>query len=84
MTRLGSKQLKHLSTYGSYGRFLVVPDKMTYSLVKRGLMEFCAADRDGFAHITPLGLRVLADEIDAGRVPNALACLEKMKRKLKP
>ena len=45
---------------------LVVPDPVSRSLVKRGLL---AADPDGsFAHITPAGLRALADAADDGRV----------------
>ena len=45
---------------------LVVPDNISRSLVKRGLL---AAEPDGsFAHITPAGLRALADAADSGRV----------------
>jgi hypothetical protein len=77
---LGLNQIDHLRANGAYGRFLIVPNKVTHSLVRRGLMEFCAEDRDSFAHITPSGLRALADEIEAGRIPSARECLEKMKK----
>lgn len=45
---------------------LVCPSPVSRSLVARGLM---AAEPDGsFAHITPAGLRALADAADRGEV----------------
>lgn len=66
MRPLGKNQLQLLQGLASLRAALVVPNKVSQSLVSRGLL---AAQPDGsFAHLTPAGLRLLADEIDAGRV----------------
>lgn len=63
---LGSRQRDLLTKLSAVTMALVVGDGLSQSLVRRGLL---AAEDDGsFAHITARGLRVLADEIDAGRV----------------
>ena len=68
---LGDKQLQRLSMMAHIGNALVVPDDLSRSLCKRGLM-LATGDvdgaRDGFIVITPNGLRALADAMDAGRV----------------
>lgn len=67
---LGKRQRVLLAKLGGIWMCLVVGDALSASLVRRGLL---AATPDGsFAHITPAGLRALADELDAGRltVPN--------------
>lgn len=63
---LGKNQRDLLAKLGGVTMSLVVADKLSDSLVRRGLLS---AEPDGsFARITPLGLRVLADELEAGRV----------------
>jgi hypothetical protein len=63
--RLGHRQLKLLATVGTT-HALVCPSKISRRLCDLGLM---AADTNGaFAHITPAGLRALADAAEAGRV----------------
>jgi F0F1-type ATP synthase epsilon subunit len=44
-------------------------------MVKRGLLK--CANNGGFACITPFGLRVLADEMEAGRVDDAIERIRK-------
>lgn len=62
--KLGKNQLEMLTVLGCPGRFLVVPDKLSDSMVKRGLLHSV----DGFVCITPAGLRALADAVEAGTV----------------
>ena len=63
---LGKHQRCLLADLGGVRMAVIVGDKLSRSLVQRGLL---AAEDDGsFAHITARGLRALADEIDAGRV----------------
>lgn len=64
---LGKHQLDLLAKLGGLTMAIVVPDKISASLVRRGLLD---AEPDGsFAHINAAGLRALAAEIDAGRQP---------------
>lgn len=58
---------------------MIVPNKIALSLVKHGLMR--TTDTGGFACITPAGLRVLADEFEAGRVEGALEWIERERQK---
>lgn len=63
---LGKEQRRLLSVLSNIHCAMVVGDKLSASLVSRGLL---AAEADGrFARITPAGLRRLADEIDADRI----------------
>lgn len=63
---LGKHQRDLLAALAGVTMALVVGDKLSDSLVRRGLL---AAEPDGScAHITPAGLRAIADEIEAGRV----------------
>lgn len=65
MTRLGKNQLRLLRGVG-INAAVVVPDPTTRRLCELGLMK---SKPDGsFAHITPDGLRALADAADAGQV----------------
>jgi hypothetical protein len=49
------------------GRFRVTSDSVCKSLVARGLMKSHGLSDDSFFHVTPAGLRAIADDIDAGR-----------------
>jgi hypothetical protein len=66
MTRLGKNQLRLLRAVGITAA-VVVPSPQTKRLCELGLMK--SVDADGsFAHITPNGLRALADAADAGKI----------------
>lgn len=66
MTALGKNQLSMLRAVGITAA-VVVPSPLTKRLCELGLMK--SVDADGsFAHITPNGLRALADAADAGKV----------------
>ena len=67
MTRVGPKQ-RDLLARMCVGRAVVVGDALTRSLCRRGLMK--AHRGDDVVTVTAAGLRALADEMDAGRVPN--------------
>jgi hypothetical protein len=63
---LGKNQRNLLGKLAGIWMALVVGDKLSASLVKRGLLM---AEADGqWAHITPTGLRLVADEMEAGRL----------------
>lgn len=63
--KLGTRQLETLRAVGTTAA-IVVPDSITRRLCALGLM---ASEASGsFAHITPAGLRALADAVDAGRI----------------
>ena len=72
MAQLGKHQLALLATMGSPFMLLVVSDKLSRSLVHRGLLEPRRpprrSDKDdgGFFGITPAGLRALADALEGG------------------
>jgi F0F1-type ATP synthase epsilon subunit len=68
MVHLGTKQRGLLRALASPSCALIVPDKVALSLVKRGLLK---TEDGGFACITPAGLRVLADELESGRIEDA-------------
>lgn len=71
--RVGRDQLRTLIMCGSPTMLLLTEDRASRALVKRGLLR-----SDGrISAITPAGLRVLANEMEAGRVADAL---ERMKR----
>lgn len=77
--RLGKEQRKRLVALGSPGMAQVVGCKVTRSLVKRGLLR--SYEDDSFACITPSGLRVLANEMEAGRVEGAMEWSERERAK---
>lgn len=63
--RLGVRQLELLRACGATGA-VVCPSPRTRRLCALGLME---SKPDGsFAHVTPAGLRALADAAEAGRI----------------
>lgn len=65
MRPLGKRQRNLLASLAGVNFAVVVGDKLTAALVQRGLLT---AEPDGsWAHITPAGLRCMADEIEAGR-----------------
>jgi hypothetical protein len=66
---LGKNQREKLTVLGCPTTAQIVPCKVALSLVKRGLLRM---HKGGFACITPAGLRVLADELEAGRVEGAI------------
>jgi hypothetical protein len=73
--RIGKRQLETLVALGSPACAMVVPDKCALSLVARGFLKI--SESGGFACITASGLRVLAEEMEAGRVDNALERIRK-------
>jgi hypothetical protein len=74
--RLGRKQLGLLAGMAGVGSALVVPDKLSRSLCRRGLMEATGAAvslegeprEPGMLVVTPAGLRAVADAMEAGQV----------------
>lgn len=75
MTRLGQHQLQLLIVLGSPTAALVVSDKISASLVRRGLLR--EREPGGLCCITPDGLRALAAEMESGRVDDALEAMRK-------
>jgi hypothetical protein len=76
--RLGKNQLQRLKILGCPGTAQIVGCKITASLERRGLVR---SDKGDFVCITPAGLRVLADEMEAGRVSDALEWAKKERAK---
>ena len=66
--RLGNKQLQKLRTLGP-SLCQIVGDDVCRSLAKRGLLASDSEDGEAFYHITPDGMRALADAIDDGKLP---------------
>lgn len=79
MARLGHQQLRLLTVLGTPASMLVVGDALSDSLVKRGLLRE-DEPRRGIV-VTPAGLRVLADELEAGRVKDVLVRMRADKAK---
>ena len=67
---MGRKQLDLIATISGVGTALVVPNDVSRSLCKRGLMEATGGDHatGGFVVVTARGYRALADAIDAGEL----------------
>jgi|GEM_PF-3462180 len=64
--KIGTRQLQMLKTVGTTSA-LIVPCHISRRLCAVGLMK--SNEPDGsFAHVTPAGLRALADAAEAGRV----------------
>ena len=73
--RLGKHQLCLLASMASPFSVLVVGDRVSRSLVKRGLMASHFAEKakaEGFHGITPAGLRELADAMERGELEQFL------------
>lgn len=69
---LGPKQLGFLAGMCHVASAVVVPDSLTDSLVRRGLMEPTGTtpkSANAFVVVTAAGYRAIADAIDAGRLP---------------
>ena len=69
---LGKNQLDDLAILGSPSTFAIVGHKCWRSLARRGLLKPHGDDGDSFFAITPLGLRVLSDELENGRIHQEL------------
>ena len=69
---LGKRQRDLLARFGGLRRALVVGDKISESLVARGLLAqdppLAGHRYGGMVRMTLAGLRALADEVEAGRV----------------
>ena len=81
MRPLGKHQLELLAGLACPGRALIVPGKVSESLVRRGLLK--CYDDGSFSCITPNGLRALADALEAGKVDDAHVGIEKDKTRRK-
>lgn len=68
MRPLGKRQWSLLKGLASPGMFLILGDKVSDSLVRRGLLVSRAADGDGLLQITPAGMRMVADAWEAGEI----------------
>jgi hypothetical protein len=67
--KLGKNQLHRLLGLASPGMMLVVGgDRVSNSLVKRGLIGPRTDDPNAFLGITPNGMRALADAFEAGEL----------------
>jgi hypothetical protein len=69
MRPLGKLQLERLMGLASPSCLMVVGDKISKSLVARGLLRpNFPDDPDAWHRITPAGMRVLADAYEAGQL----------------
>lgn len=69
MRPLGKHQLERLMGLASPSCLLIVGDKVSASLVGRGLLKAHFPDKpDAWHRITPAGLRALADAFEAGHL----------------
>lgn len=66
--RLGKKQLDYLARRAGVLSAQVVPDALTRSLTKRGMLIGLSDKTDGFLALTPDAYRAVADALDTGRV----------------
>lgn len=74
-SRVGKNQLQILIMLGSPATLLLAPDRLVRGMVSRGLLRERAPGKA--CCITPAGLRRLADEMQAGRVDDALEAMRK-------
>lgn len=65
---LGKRQLKLLAGMGSPFSWLIVGDRLSDSLAKRGLLKPRSDGSYSFFRITPAGLRTLADALERGEL----------------
>lgn len=66
--RLGRKQLDYLARRAGVLTAQVVPDVLTRSLERRGLLVTLSDKTDGFLALTPAGYRAVADALEAGAI----------------
>jgi len=64
----GKHQIRLLAQLATPALMLVVPDRVSRSLERRGLVAPRSTRTDGCIGITPAGLRVLADLFEAGKL----------------
>lgn len=69
MTRLGRHQLDLLSGLACVNSALVVGNRLSDSLVRRGLLLATDAENNALVVLTPDGYRALADAIESGAIP---------------
>lgn len=72
--RLGDKQLELLIFMGGPGRILLTEDRVSRSLVKRGLLH---RDKLAGVHVSPAGLRAVANAMERGRIDAILDAARK-------
>lgn len=65
---LGDNQVRLLSILAGPGTYLVVGDRVSDSLIRRGLASSASDCGRNLVHICADGLRRLAEEAEAGRV----------------
>lgn len=66
---LGKLQLERLMGLASPSMLMIVGDKVSTSLVKRGLLKpTFPEDPEAWHRITPAGMRALADAFEAGHL----------------
>lgn len=68
MAALGKHQLEMLATMAGVHRAIVVPDKITRSLCRRGLMIGGSDKSDGFLLLTPAAYRTIAEALESGAI----------------
>ena len=66
--KLGKHQLCLLATMASPFSLLIVGDRISRSLEKRGLLAPHFAKSDGFHGVTPAGLRAVAEAMERGEL----------------
>jgi len=67
--KLGKLQIERLMGLASPSCLMVVGDKVSASLVKRGLLKPYFPDKpDAWHRITPAGMRVLANAFESGQL----------------
>lgn len=72
MTRIGKNQLSILITMASPTRLLMTGGKQAEVMAARGLLREHRQGEGVTYRIAPDGLRALADEMEAGRVDDAI------------
>lgn len=65
---LGKNQLDYLARRAGVFTAQVVPDALTRSLERRGLLVSLGGKTDGFLAMTPSGYRAVADALESGAV----------------
>lgn len=69
MRPLGKQQIQRLMSLASPSCLMIVGDKVSASLVARGLLKPNFPDKpDAWHRITPAGMRLLADAYEAGHL----------------
>jgi hypothetical protein len=68
MSRLGHNQLDYLARRAGVFSAQIVPDALTRSLSRRGLLISLGEKSDGFLALTPAAYRAIADALEAGTV----------------